>query len=199
MNTKIYKDCPIIVLLDSGHGIDTKGKRSPKWDDGTQLREYEFNRDITARIAKALYSDNILFEIVVHETNDVPLKERVRRVNELAEKTPCLLISIHANAGGGNGWEVFTTEGETDSDKYAQVFAEQFEIDFPDRRLRADTIDGDLDKEAQFYILRKTTCPAILTENFFMDNESECKLLMDNDFRQKIADFHVNAIKNILS
>lgn len=187
----------MLILLDSGHGDNTRGKRSPVWSDGTQLREYEFNRDVTARIAKALYNDNIFFEIIVHETNDISLKERVRRVNELAKKTPCLLISIHANAGGGNGWEVFTTEGETDSDKYAQIFAEQFKIDFPEFRLRADILDDDLDKEAQFYILRKTICPAILTENFFMDNEEECRLLLNDDFRQRIADFHINAIKKI--
>ena len=36
-------------LLDPGHGIDTPGKRSPLWPDGTQLMEFEFNRDIVRR------------------------------------------------------------------------------------------------------------------------------------------------------
>ena len=31
------------VIIDNGHGIDTKGKRSPKWADGSQLFEWEFN------------------------------------------------------------------------------------------------------------------------------------------------------------
>lgn len=27
------------ILLDNGHGEDTKGKRSPVWKDGSQLLE----------------------------------------------------------------------------------------------------------------------------------------------------------------
>ena len=38
------------VLIDNGHGVDTKGKRSPVWPDGRQLFEWEFNRDIAKRV-----------------------------------------------------------------------------------------------------------------------------------------------------
>ena len=37
------------ILLDNGHGYDTPGKRSPIWPDGSQLFEWEFNRDIVSR------------------------------------------------------------------------------------------------------------------------------------------------------
>ena len=33
--------------------------------------------------------------------------------------------------------------------------------------------DGDRDWEEDFYILRKSRCPAVLTENFFMDTHVE--------------------------
>lgn len=36
------------ILLDNGHGYDTPGKRSPIWPDGSQLFEWEFNRDIVS-------------------------------------------------------------------------------------------------------------------------------------------------------
>lgn len=40
--------------------------------------------------------------------------------------------------------------------------------------------------------------PAILTENFFMDNEEECKaLLMTKQGRDKIADYHIRAILRV--
>lgn len=29
----------MLVVLDNGHGNNTPGKRSPVWDDGTQLYE----------------------------------------------------------------------------------------------------------------------------------------------------------------
>ena len=41
-------------------------------------------------------------------------------------------------------------------------------------RLRTDYTDGDPDMEADFYILRHTTAPAVLTENFFMDSHPDC-------------------------
>lgn len=39
-----------MVILDAGHGYNTKGKRSPVWSDGSQLFEWEFNRDVVKRI-----------------------------------------------------------------------------------------------------------------------------------------------------
>lgn len=40
---------------------------------------------------------------------------------------------------------------------------------FKDLRIRADFSDGDPGFEESFYILRHTTCPAVLVENFFYD------------------------------
>ena len=45
--------------------------------------------------------------------------------------------------------------------------------------MRSDKTDGDADKEANFWVLRKTVMPAILSENFFMTNRKECKLLLE--------------------
>jgi N-acetylmuramoyl-L-alanine amidase len=40
--------------------------------------------------------------------------------------------------------------------------------------------------------------PAILTENFFMDNEEECReILLTKNGRDLIAQYHVNAIKRV--
>ena len=62
-------------------------------------------------------------------------------------------------------------------------------------KLRTDFSDGDLDKENRFHMLTMTKMPAILTENFFMDNFEEFKNIL-NDFngRQQIIKYHVQAI-----
>ena len=54
------------ILLDNGHGQETPGKRSPVWADGSQLFEYEFNRDIVRRIAR-MHFDAILDCIAWYE------------------------------------------------------------------------------------------------------------------------------------
>ena len=48
-----------VIILDGGHGVDCAGKRSPIWGDGSQLFEWEFNRDIVRRIAAMLKADGV--------------------------------------------------------------------------------------------------------------------------------------------
>lgn len=189
----------LIPILDNGHGIDTQGKRSPVWPDGTQLREYEFNRDIVLRISKLLHAEGIQYETLVPEVYDVPLRVRVQRANQIHDdlKGRCFIISIHANAGGGTGFEVFTSVGQTKSDELATILFEEMQKAFPEAKMRADYSDGDPDKESQFYILKNTKSPAILSENFFMDTEDDCKLIMSEEGRQRIALAHFEAIKRI--
>lgn len=192
-----------IVILDNGHGKETAGKRSPVWADGSQLFEYEFNRDIVRRIAEKLEAENIPYRILVPEENDIGLSERARRANAIAKENggKAYVLSIHANAGGGTGWEVWTSPGETKADAIATVFAEEAQRVFvPDGwRMRFDYSDGDPDKEAAFYILMHTNCPAILTENFFMDTEKDCRFIMSETGRQQIAEMHVAAIKRVIN
>lgn len=192
-----------IVLLDNGHGKETAGKRSPVWGDGSQLFEYEFNRDIVRRITEQLEAENIPYRVLVPEETDVALSERVKRANDIAKEynNKVYVLSVHANAGGGTGWEVYTSPGQTAADPIATVFAEEATREFvPDGwRMRFDHTDGDPDKEANFYILTKTTCPAILTENFFMDTEKDCRFIMSEDGRERIANMHVAAIKRVLT
>lgn len=187
----------MIIILDNGHGNNTEGKRSPIWKDGTQLFEYEFNRDIVKRIKNKLDKNNIQSFILVPELEDISLSERCKRVNKFCkENKNCILISIHANAfnGTANGWECYTSIGDTKADKYASILYEEAKIYFKDKNIRTDYSDNDPDKESSFYILKHTICPAILIENFFMDNESDCKYILSEEGRDNISNMIVSAI-----
>jgi N-acetylmuramoyl-L-alanine amidase len=188
------------AIIDNGHGENTPGKRSPVWADGKQLFEYEFNRDIVQRIFAALGKFGINRHILVPEYTDVSLAERCRRVNALyAKDRTAFLLSIHANAGGGTGWECYTSPGKTKADGMSTIFYEQAEKTFgKEWKIRKDLSDGDPDKEENFYILKNTACPAVLTENFFMDTERDCRYIMSEAGRQAVADMHVEAIKKII-
>lgn len=185
-------------LLDNGHGVDCAGKRSPVWGDGTQLFEWEFNRDIVRRIAAKLKADGVKFKILVPEETDVSLQERCRRANQYQQMyNNCVLFSIHGNAGGGTGWECYTSRGTTKADEIATLLYTEAEKEFAGWKTRKDFVDGDADKEANFYILRHTICPAVLTENFFFDNEKDCKLMLSEAGRERIAKIHINVIKKL--
>ena len=190
------------IILENGHGSQTPGKRSPIWGDGSQLFEWEFNRDIVRRIAAMLKADGVKFEILVPEETDVSFPDLCRRSHIIQADgvNTSVLLTVHVNAGGGTGWECYTSVGQTKADAIATVLCEEAEKEFaPDGwKMRFDYIDGDPDKESQFYILKHTVCPAVLSENFFMDTEKDCRFMMTDAGRERIAKVHYNTIKRIL-
>jgi N-acetylmuramoyl-L-alanine amidase len=196
----------VTIILDNGHGGLSAGTykalaggRFHTFEDGTTIYEGEFNRYIVTGICMELTKLGIKYINLVPEYNDITLATRVNRANKF-NKNKSFLISVHANAGGGTGFEVFTSVGQTKSDKIADVFAKEFQLEFPSERLRSDPWgDADLDKERNFHILKYTRMPAILTENFFMDTERECKdYLLSREGRNRIIDFHVRAIRKVI-
>ena len=113
------------ILIDNGHGENTKGKRSP---DGKFL-EYKFAREIADDIVRELKKLGYEAERIVKENIDVSLTERARRVNEICGKygtSNVILVSIHCNAAGdgskwmtATGWSAYTSKGETKADYLA--------------------------------------------------------------------------------
>lgn len=192
------------VLIDAGHGIDTPGKRSP---DG-KFREYLWNREIADLVFYGLLGSGISAQLVVKETNDVSLRNRVNRVNTVCNKegvSNVILVSIHSNAAGNGsawmnakGWSCYTTKGVTKSDTIAECLYDAFEAEFKDRKIRKDMSDGDRDWEENFYIIQKSKCPAVLIENFFYDNKEECEWLLKDETKERIALTIVKGIKRYL-
>jgi N-acetylmuramoyl-L-alanine amidase len=199
------KNSKYVWVLDPGHGgvlngeYQTKGKRSPIWEDGSVYYEGQGNRQIAEKVGNRLDELDIDYIYTVEPTDptDVSLKARVNFVNKLPVKN-ILGISIHSNGHSNesaNGWEIFTSPGVTKSDKMADIFYNRFQDKFMDRRFRKDTKDGDFDKEANFYIIKYTNCPFVLLENFFMTNESECReILMTEEGQNKIVKAIVESI-----
>jgi N-acetylmuramoyl-L-alanine amidase len=192
----------MIVLLDNGHGglinseYQTAGKRKD-WGNGTIIYEGEFNRAIVNGIIEKLTVLKIAYVNIAPEYWDVRLETRVKRANKYPP-SKCFYLSIHSNAGGGIGSEIFTSPGNTKSGEVATIFGNEYQREFPRRRLRTDFSDGDLDKEKRFYVLTKTKMPAILTESFFMDNREEFdNILMTSEGRSKIVNYHVEAILKV--
>jgi len=193
------------ILIDNGHGLMTAGKRSP---DGL-FREAFYNREIARKVVADLLDRNLDAELLVPEEDDISLAERVRRVNACClrlGKRNVILVSIHVNAAGNGskwlnatGWSVYTCVGQTESDRLAECLCEAAIKNFPGRRIRTDMSDGDMDWEKGFYILRHTWCPAVLTENFFMDNKSDLEYIQSRAGKQAVVDTHVEGIVEYLS
>ena len=81
----------MLVILGTAHSKSTPGKRSP---DG-KFREYAWAREIVAMLIPELEERGISYSVLVPETNDISLTERVKRANAIAKENAdkkCILI-----------------------------------------------------------------------------------------------------------
>ncbi|MDR1459388.1 MAG: N-acetylmuramoyl-L-alanine amidase [Bacteroidales bacterium] len=192
------------ILIDNGHGENTPGKRSPKWADGTQLFEWQYTREIAQRVEAELRKHGIDVERIVKESVDIPLSERCKRANAIAAKAGvknCLLVSIHNNAATGTarGWEIHTyLKSSKAADDYATVFWNEAKNILPQgTKMRRSSPQEPPAWKSNFAILRDTVCPAVLTENLFMDNPEDCRYLLSNEGKAAITKIHVQSILKI--
>lgn len=190
-------------LLDAGHGglkdgvYTTAPAKMFKFPDGLVIYEGVINRIIVHLMALRLDAAGIDYAYVYQEVEDTSLQNRVRYAdNHYAKDRRAVYLSVHSNSGGGTGFEIFTSPGQTKSDKIANIFCETYKKHFPTKLFREDKSDGDADKEADFYVLRKTDCPSILVENLFFDNRKEAEFLLSVDGQMQIANCIVDCILN---
>ena len=189
------------VLIDNGHGCDTKGKRSPN----NLLQEWECTRQITKMIFEQLTNDGIECYLLVTEDIDIPLSERVKRANRhFKEDNETILISVHLNASGNgekwekpSGWQCIINDNASEKTKelancltYSAVGKEL--------NVRRQKKLCNYWTDSKLTILKNTKCPAVLTENLFMDKLQDYHVLIHEDGRKMIADLHVEAIKNYI-
>jgi N-acetylmuramoyl-L-alanine amidase len=101
-----------------------------------------------------------------------------------------IFVSIHCNSAGSpsaEGYEIWTSPGNTQGDVLANCIYKQIGAEFPDRTGRSDFSDGDSDKESRFYVLVHTDAPACLVEMAFISNDEEVAFLSDAAWQNRYA------------
>lgn len=192
-----------ILILDNGHGSNTPGKCSP---DRT-LREYAWTRIMTDLIARKARAKGIRTEIIVPETTDVPLATRSARANAIARRNGlknCLFISVHINAAGADGrWHDatgFTAWVAQNASRNSKTFARLVTAEMEARGLGGNRAPNPLGYHtANFAVIRRADCPAVLTENLFQDNRTEVRYLLSPQGQDTIAEAHVAAIEKYIA
>lgn len=192
-----------VLILDNGHGSNTPGKCSP---DRT-LREYAWTRIMTDLIAKKARARGIRTEIIVPETTDIPLGKRSARANAIARRNGlknCLFISVHINAAGADGrWHDatgFTAWVAQNASRNSKTFARLVTAEMKARGLGGNRAPNPLGYHtANFAVIRRADCPAVLTENLFQDNRTEVRYLLSPQGQDTIAEAHVAAIEKYIA
>ena len=212
-----------IVILGTAHGANVSGKRSPDGSFREYKYSREIVACIKSKLENLgvrVFVD--ITEDLVPTPQRNELDTRVSIVNAICKQygtSNCIYVSVHVNAAGSSGkwmsaggWCAFTTKGVTQSDTLAECLynaAEDclkgYEVIMSEGKLtgtyskkqrpyRTDTTDGDKDLEENYYVIRKTKCPAVLTENLFMDNVEDVAFLNSEEGKKAIVDLHVNGI-----
>lgn len=185
------------ILLDNGHSNNSDTNHSP---DG-RLIEGRFAREVTRGIAAALKAKGYDVERIVPEDSDISLSIRSKRVNEICDKLGSknvILISIHLDAcdskvdSGGwtkaNHWSAWVYRGASEQ---ARTLAKFLYYSAKEHGIK---VCSDVYRTAGFWIVRKTKCPAVLTENLFQNNRENCAWLLTPEGKQTIIDLHVDGI-----
>ena len=208
-----------LIIFDVGHGgidpesgqyVTTPHKRHYHPAIG-YFNEGEWNRSLMKSIQgvfnsynlKAKSNEQIRYNWYPYDHQDIRLSERVLTYNEMTNaQDRAVIISLHANASpnhNATGFELFTSKGETLADKYATMIADEFESDpilNSEFTIRKDYSDGDIDKEADFYVLKRTIAPSVLVEHGFFDNLEDALKLINTDIIDRFANMYLRfAIK----
>jgi len=213
-----------VPVFDAGHGgiylgnYQTPGKRSPLWPDGSQLFEGEFNRAVMSRVIELCVFNGVPYATTdTLGEADVSLTERVNIINSITRENynnyNYYGVSIHSNATvdphgkDAHGCEIFVHPRSSNSSKLiANCFAREYIKRFGLKmwRFGNNTTDHneygarELYKTANYKILRETICPMVLIENFFMDNEIECKeILLSHQGRDACAETIFKSVHNL--
>ena len=184
---------------DNGHGVDTKGKRSP---DGKH-REYQWAREFAKRLKGALIESGLDADLITPEETDISITKRCARVNQVCKELGAknvILISIHNNAAGSNGQWLNARGFSCHVGLNASTKSKDLAT-FIAQCAQESGIKVRKQNTHQWYwaqnlgICRDTQCPAVLVENLFQDNKEDIALLHDEEFLKTLCCAYINGIQ----
>lgn len=182
------KSDEIIVAVDPGHGGFDPGKIGVN-----KAVEKEINLSIALKLKKVLEENNI--KVVMTREEDKALhgkyetnRKRVdmwNRVNLINESNATLAVSIHQNSYTSEsvrGAQVFYYSNSEKGKVLAEIL----------QQVLKDNLDKNSKMKAKanksYYMLRNTKCPLVIVECGFLSNWRDAKLLVNEEYQQKIAE-----------
>jgi N-acetylmuramoyl-L-alanine amidase len=169
------------IFIDPGHGGRDPGAVA------NGMQEKELALQIGLRMRDILLNEYDGVQVRMSRDRDVfvSLEDRARMANNWGAD---YFVSIHHNAGGGTGFESFIHTSQA-----SRTVALRNVVHDEIMRMLSGVRDRGK-KAANFAVLRLTRMPAVLTENLFVDNANDARLLRDSAFLDRIARGHVNGL-----
>lgn len=173
----------LVIIIDAGHGGEDAGNHDTHVQEKSLTLEYA--KLLADKLTEAQYS------IRMTRTGDefVSLKERTAMTDHQQE---ALFISLHANyakSSKAHGLELFIPSEESTRQLRSAEFA---------KAVRTSLSKSDIEirgtKEASFWVLNRSECPAVLIELGFLSSETDMQNMASEAYKERITDALVNSI-----
>lgn len=155
------------VAVSIGHNPVKPGYRVGKFSEYSEM----------APVAGLLVQELMYLGIQACMVGTGSHRSKVEQVNSMRVD---LAIELHLNAGSGVGVETLYCPGSTKGMTAAAIIHDQVKGISPrDRGIKEGWYRQDR-KRGPVFFLAQTNCPAIITETYFMDNQTMMDKFADN-------------------
>lgn len=185
-----FKSLENVIVVDAGHGGN---------DPGTIGFSGSYEKDINLEIARKLKEklDSNGYKVILTRNSDEYI-DNLLRAKIANKKRARVFISIHANAmennNSTNGVQVLyypnreSTIGDLGNNEFASIIMDSL-------LNGTSAIDKGIIKREDLIVLNQTKMPAIVVETGFLSNQSEEKLLLIDEYQNKIVDSIVKGLE----
>lgn len=171
------------IVIDAGHG----GK-----DSGAQIgieQEKKIVENIANKINLLNGKDDIEIILLRKDDSFMELNERVSKINKI---NPSLVISLHVNASKNqneNGVNAYVSKQNVFYEK-SKESAENLVDKISNEKLARGEV-----KDANYFVLKNSKCPALLVEIGYLSNENDRTYLISENGQNEIANKIIEFIK----
>lgn len=186
-DTPDEKEHKLLVVIDAGHGGIDPGKVGIN-----QALEKDINLLIARKVKRYLELSDV--EVIMTregedglyspEDSNKKVQDMKNRVALIDSSGADLAVSIHQNSYSEEyvkGAQVFYYATSIHGQKMAEIM----------QNTMAEVLDRENRREAKandsYYLLKKTETPIIIAECGFLSNSEEAKLLMQEDYQDRVA------------
>lgn len=183
------------IGIDIGHGENTFQEKRSKGliVDGKAYEEHHFNAQVGMKMKEIVEAHGVgVFMAQKPYAKDVPLRTRTDMYNA---QDLDLIVSIHANAAKPEvrGLCAFYWPTSTTSKRAAEIYKKFVEV------YNHNKYSGGMASWGDFHMIRETKAPAILTENGFMTNKDDFRLIFQSQaFVQEVAEINARTALEFL-
>ncbi|MDO4744273.1 MAG: N-acetylmuramoyl-L-alanine amidase, partial [Clostridia bacterium] len=171
------------ILIDAGHNYS--GRDTGAENTELQIKEEDITWQIADKLRRNL--EDMGYNVVMTRekitdsiANTSVLESLQARVDLGHQALADLFISIHCNAGGGSGTEVYCFQKSGYAGRLAELVQDSIASN-------TELYDRGV-KTANFFVIQNTLMPAILVETGFIDNSKDVQILASEDGQQAIAE-----------